>query len=222
MKKKTVFLIVSICLLVIAIVLFLVYRNCAFVKSLSDYDNVKSSYEKTTALPVSDLKNLKLDDSLTLEDGAILTKITYEEYLKMLTDNKEINSDNAKLESFEIALTYDEAYSYYYYKKVFPLDGSDECDFKAQLGAMLILDDSNSYAQIVDAFPIKTHLVTGPNNCEWVQSAVDSFPALGNNDSPMEKVELFGRGYFQVKYSFPFEFGWNSPTLYMAGRYKCS
>jgi len=173
-------------------------------------------------LPISDLKNLKTNDSMTLEDGTILTRITYEEYLKMLTNNKEIYPDKAKSESFEIASTYDEAYSYYYYKKVFGLDGSDECDFKVQLDAILILDESNSYAQIEDVLPIKTRLVSGPHNCEWIQSAVDSFPALGNNDSPMEKGELFGRGYFQVKYSFPFKFGWNSPTLYMAGRYKCS
>lgn len=221
--KKTVFLIVSLCLLAIAIVLFWVYRNYAFVKSLSDYNNVAPSYEKTTALPVSDLKNLKLNDSLGLEDGAVLTKITYEEYFEKLNDNKEIK---VKSESAEKTSIDDDEYSYYYYKKVIGLDGSDKCEFKAQLDAVLILNDSNSYAQIVDAFPNKTHLVTGPHNCEWVQMSVDRFPAIKENNSPLEKVEFLGSGYFDVKFGFPFDLlttcGWSSPTLYMVGRYQCT
>lgn len=222
MKKKTVFLIVSTCLLAIAIVLFWVYGNYAYVKSLSDYDKVSPSYEKTTALPVSDLKNLKFNDSLTLEDGAILTQITYEEFFEKLADNEE---NEVKSESTEKTLTDDETYNYYYYKKVFGLDGSDECEFKAQLDAVFILDDSNSIAQIEDVLPISTRLVSGPRNCEWVQMSVDRFPALKNNDSPLEKVEFLGSGYFDVKFEFPYDLlttcGWTSPTLFMVGRYQC-
>ncbi len=222
MKKKTVFLIVSIGLLAVAIVFLVVNRNYAFVKSLSNYDKITPSYEKTTTLPVSDLKNLKLNDSITLEDRAILTKITYEECLRKLADNKDIYSDKVKSESTEKTLIDNETYSYYYYKKVFGLDGSNECEFQAQLDAILILDDTNSSAQIEDALPINTRLVSGTYNCKWVQSAVVRSPVLENNNSPMEKVEFLGRGYFQVNYSFPFEFGWTSPTLYMVGSYQCS
>ena len=221
MKKKIVLIITSICLLVIATVAILIYRGYASVKSLSDYKDVATPNKKTMILPIADLKNLEINDSLTLQDGTILTRITYEEYLRMQDDSEYEYPDEMKPES----TTKDKgAYSYYYNEVAFGLDGSDECEFKAQLESVIILDNTNINNQIVDAFPVKTSLAAGPNNCVWIQSAVDRFITIEYNGQPLNEIELFGRGYFYLKFDNPFikTFGWTSPTLYMVCKYQCA
>jgi hypothetical protein len=221
LKKKFILIITSICLLVIATVAILIYRGYASAKSLSDYKDVATPYKKTMILPIADLKNLEINDSLTLQNGTILTRITYEEYLRMLDDSEYEYTDEMKPES---ATKDNGAYSYYYNKVAFGLDGSDECEFQAQLESVIILDNTNINNQIVDAFPVKTSLAAGPNNCVWIQSAVDRFITIKYNGQPLNEIELFGRGYFDLKFDIPFikTCGWASPTLYMVCKYQCA
>lgn len=194
--------------------------------------------EDTTALPVNELVDLNLNESIVLDDGAVITRISFSDYLNETARNNGTTLSEAKIENESTEMsTASSGGSYYYnYAQVFGLDGTTTCSFKAQLQATLKITAVNSYAQIDNVSAVYTTPVAGSYSYQWIQSAAYSDSNTGT--FPTGKVNLFGDGYFTVQTQTSTEGSvslsglgfsrslststfWTSQTLHMRGSYQC-
>ncbi len=162
--------------------------------------------------------NFEANDYILLKDGARLIKISYDDYLKIIAENRCITYDEAKdIDKLKEGLSDGREFSYYKYIKVFGLDGTLECKYQAQLEATIKLYSNNSFTQIENVSSIKTSLVSAPLNCEWVQTSVDCYPGIDSEEYPIEEVLLAGSGYFKIEYKSLLGITpiWTSDNLFM-------
>lgn len=143
-------------------------------------------------LPTWQLAKLNVGDSITLDDGAVLKKISYCDYSKGASRNNGI--------AINKNVAYDDPYvGYYNYSKEFGLDGTSTCKYKALLQATIKIWCNGSNAEIEDVVSVYTTASAGEYNYEWIQSAAYSDPRGGDKSSfPRASVKLFGDGQFKV------------------------
>lgn len=193
--------------------------------------------DTVTRIPVNELADLAMNDSLVLDDGAVLTRITYDEYVSEtatyngITDNEVIKNEPVLPQSGS------GAYYYYGFTKTQALDKNNW--FKATLVATLRLYVYNSYAQIEGISGISTKLASGLYLCKWQQQSVSSYPDENDSTSfPCGRIDIMGDGYFYVEPNISvseqatlegcgFTIGaaptlyWTSPELFLRGSYQC-
>ena|GEM_PF-3431277 len=179
-----------------------------------------SNDRRTITGDVGPLKksNFEANDYIVLEDGARLIRISYDDYLKSIAENRCITYDEAKnIDKLKEGLSDAGEFSYFKYIKAFGLDGTLACKYQAQLEATVKLYSNNSLAQIENVSSIKTSLVSAPLNCEWVQTSVDCYPGIDSEEYPIEEVALVGDGYFKIESISLFGITpiWTSDNLFM-------
>ena len=184
--------------------LFMLYKYELTKEDVSNDSNITTDdgrYDKTDACCTERLHGFEANDYIVLEDGARLIRISYDDYLKTIAENRCITYDEAKdIDKLKEGLSDGREFSYYKYIEVFGLDGTLECKYQAQLEATIKLYSNNSFAQIENVSSIETSLVSAPLNCEWVQTSVDSYPSIDSEEYPTEEVALVGDGHFKIEY----------------------
>lgn len=192
---------------------------CLIATSFFVFNKVKVSKEGISNDGGSlEKKGFEANDCIALKNGGRLIRISYDEYLKTMAENRCITYDEAKdIDKLKGHLSDGGEFSYYKYEKVFGLDGTLACKYQAQLEATIKLYRNDSFAQIENVSSINTSLVSAPLNCEWVQRSVDCYPGIDCEEYPIEEVLLAGEGYFKTEHKSLFGITptWTSDNLFM-------
>ncbi len=169
----------------------ILYGNSISVeaKELQELDKNKEMQE-STMVSVIDLSKLELGEKIILEDGAILTPITVEEYAKVVENEKSIPIDET-LRLEEIAKSSSSIY-YYTYTKQFSYPQNS--GFKATMEATIKCSRVGVHTQIQAVYGLATRGSAGTYSYTWIQTAAFYDAPYW----PANNVKLFGRGYFEV------------------------
>ncbi len=203
---------------------------------------VENETASPTRIPVNEVANLAVNESLILDDGAVLTRISNDEYFSEVAKNSGISIDEAKRidNSIEYVSANGGGYSHFNYSKTENVSSNSLCPFKATLEALIDLYIYNSNAEITNVTNIGTRRASGLFVGTWNETGTPDYKILypDTGTFPAGKVEIRGRGYFQVDANvaanlgynmegFGFslsatpQVGWTSKTLWMSGTYQC-
>lgn len=191
--------------------------------------------DTVTMIPTNEVTSLAINESFVLDDGAVLTRISYDEYVREtaiyngVTENEVIDSEPARAQP--------NGGSYYYgYTKTQALDSNGW--FNATLVATLRLYAYNGYGQIEGISDIKTRIASGLYLCKWEHGGASSTPAENGSGFPCGRVDIVGNGhfYFDVSLNYTqqqtvegcgFTAGggagvyWTSREMWIFGGYQC-
>ncbi len=192
--------------------------------------------DTVTMIPTNEVTSLAINESFVLDDGAVLTRIPYDEYVREtatyngVTEKEVIDSEPARAQ-------WDGGGSYYYgYEKTQALDSNGW--FNATLVATLRLYAYHGYGQIEGISDIKTRIASGLYLCKWEHDGSTSTPAENGSGYPCGSIDIAGNGhfYFDVSLNYNqqqtvegcgFTAGgaagvyWTSREMFIFGTYRC-
>lgn len=201
-----------------------------------------SDYRETnelTMVDVDELTELSINESTVLDDGTVVTRISYSDYLnETARNNKTTVCEVQNQEEHGMINSINSNEFYYNYSKECGLDGTSTCKFRAILHATLKLWTNGANAQISNCSAVYTTASAGSYNYEWIEAASYSDPPVNDSNSfPVGVIYLFGDGQFKVTTSTSTEGSvdleilgfsrasqtskiWYSNTLHMRGSYQ--
>lgn len=141
------------------------------------------------------LADMELGEIIVLEDGAVLTPISQEEYIQRLAKEKGISIQEATSIEKNSAKNTTRVSYYYDYEKKFTYEENSQ--FKAQLEATIkIYSQGGDYRQIDEVLGVSSRGISGTSGYEWIETSAYSDPEGG--DFPTWKVTLGAKGYFKI------------------------
>lgn len=145
---------------------------------------------------VIDIDNIALGEKVILKDGAILTPISEQEYIRRLMEENEYSIVEARhIESQAKNMRSGTTY-YYNYSKKFTHPKNSGCT--AILEATLKIWADNSYKQIENVMGVGSRRNSGTYQAQWIETYHYSDPQQGSSSFPTTKIVLGASGYFRI------------------------
>lgn len=165
--------------------------------------------DNTKVNAVIDISDIELKEKVVLPDGAVLTQISFDEYVSILSEEKGISLQDAyKLESREgIRLLAGETI-YYKYSKV--VEYYENRSYSAKLLATIKIYTSGSFREIRGISGVGSRPNSGTHDYDWIEvySWTDPYDSL---DFPTTQVTIGATGYFEVRVSTTVGVGMDIP-----------
>ncbi len=171
------------------------------------------SADAITPIHTGMLEATNLGDSVVLDDGAELTRVSRSDFISQIAAAQNVSVQKAeqilitsqakKLENNSATQNSTSGFGkvqYYYfnYSKVFHLQNKTSNPYRAELVANLYLASDGQYVQIEDVEAVYTARVSGSYSYDWLPLAAYSNPKSGSSSFPTGQVDLFGDGQFKV------------------------
>lgn len=169
--------------------------NFALAETISS-ENDKPFF---TTQGVVDISNIELDKNVTLSDGAVLTEISFDEYVSRLAKARSISLQEAyEIESRDISLMSRGEYKYYDYSRVFEYKYNKNFEGEVNATIKVYISSDTSFRQIEDVFGISSKRKSGLYVYTWTETSAWSDPREGSSQFPTLSVTIGVDGYFEV------------------------
>ena len=174
------------------------------------------SEDAVTPIHASALETTGIGDSLVLDDGAKLTRISRSDFIDQITASQNVSAQAAEeilsdsqaeaVKNNPIRQGSDlkaNAGGYYYfnYSKEFHLRNKSSNPYRATLGADLYMWSDGQYAQIEKVCSVYTAAVPGLSRCTW-KSLATAYNIPAGGSFPTGVIDLLGDGQFKVTSSW--------------------
>jgi len=161
-----------------------------------------------------DVNNIELREKVVLPDGAVLTQISFEEYVSRLAKENNISIQEAYRLEPNMNLASDDI-TYWNYSKEFTY--RDNKNFSAELEATIKLYNRGSFREIKDVMGVGSRIASGRYKHSWIQTRAWSDPKEGSSKFPTTSVTLGASGYFEARVSMGGGLGMDIPGFSFQG-----
>ena len=176
--------------------------------------SISSDYPEDAITPIhtSMLEAADLGNSVILDDGAKLTKVSRSDFISQIAAAQNISAQEtekiltaSQTEEMKNNTTMQRAalkanaggYYYFSYSKEFHLQNKASNPYKAQLCAQLYMWSDGQYAQIEKVRTVYTAAITGLSPYTWTSLAA-TYNIPGGGSFPTGIIDLLGDGQFSV------------------------